>query len=165
MANMIKVKVNQLKDRLALDGLTMAMANTKGILQSLFCPMSRPDLRAREKIISHFRIPSSGHLRPRLNRKILEIVRLFLWFCSIGSAKFNLNLGAISENLFLREPLLPLSYPFSHRIMKSITASHNELFPWARPSITERWCFPSCTSISPRSPLARHAWRKSVDCR
>ena len=44
MANMIKVKVNQLKDRLALGGLTMAMANTKGILQSLFCPMSRPDL-------------------------------------------------------------------------------------------------------------------------
>ena len=44
MANMEKVKVNQLKDRLALDGLTMAMANTKGILQSLFCPMSRPDL-------------------------------------------------------------------------------------------------------------------------
>jgi len=83
MANMIKVKVNQLKDRLALDGLTMAMANTKGILQSLFCPMSRPDLRAREKIISHFRIPSSGHLRPRLNRKILEIVRLFLWFRSL----------------------------------------------------------------------------------
>jgi len=30
MANMIKVKVNQLKDRLALGGLTMAMANTKG---------------------------------------------------------------------------------------------------------------------------------------
>ena len=30
MANMIKVKVNQLKDRLALGGFTMAMANTKG---------------------------------------------------------------------------------------------------------------------------------------
>jgi len=44
MVNMGKVKVNQLKDRLALSGLTMAMANTKGILQSLFCPMSRPDL-------------------------------------------------------------------------------------------------------------------------
>jgi len=39
MANMIKVKVNQLKDRLALAGFTMAMANTKGILQSLFCPI------------------------------------------------------------------------------------------------------------------------------
>ena len=30
MANMIKVKVNQLEDRLALGGFTMAMANTKG---------------------------------------------------------------------------------------------------------------------------------------
>ena len=44
MANMEKVKVNQLRDRLALDGLAMATANTKAILQSLFCPMSRPAL-------------------------------------------------------------------------------------------------------------------------
>jgi len=106
MVNMGKVKVNQLKDRLALDGLTMAMANTKGILQSLFCPMSRPDLRAREKIISHFRIPFSGHLQPRLNRKSLEIVRLFLWFFSIGATKSHLNLGANSGDLVLREPLM-----------------------------------------------------------
>ena len=65
-------------------------------------------LRARAKITSHFRIPSSGHLWPRLNRKILEIVRLFLWFCSIGAAKPNLNLGANSGNLFLCEPLVPI---------------------------------------------------------
>jgi len=61
-------------------------------------------LRARAKITSHFRIPSSGHLWLCLNRKILEIVRLFLWFYSIGAAKSNLNLGANSGNLFLREP-------------------------------------------------------------
>ncbi len=30
-------------------------------------------LRARLKITSHFRIPSSGHLCPILNRKIFEI--------------------------------------------------------------------------------------------
>ena len=62
-------------------------------------------LRARAKITSHFRIPSSGHLWPRLNRKILEIVRLFLWFCSIDATKSDPNPGANSVNLFLREPL------------------------------------------------------------
>jgi hypothetical protein len=62
-------------------------------------------LRARAKITSHFRIPSSGHLWPRLNRKIFEIVLLFLWFCSIGATKSNPNSGANSVNLFLREPL------------------------------------------------------------
>ena len=62
-------------------------------------------LRARAKITSHFRIPSSGHLWPRLNHKILEIALLFLWFCSIGATKSNQNLSANSVNLFLREPL------------------------------------------------------------
>jgi hypothetical protein len=28
----------------------------------------------------------------------------FLWFCSIGAAKSNLNLGANSENLFCASP-------------------------------------------------------------
>ena len=41
-------------------------------------------LRARSRITSHFGIPSSRHLRPLLNRRILEIVPLFLRFCSIG---------------------------------------------------------------------------------
>ncbi len=62
-------------------------------------------VRARAKITSHFRISSSGHLWPRLNRKILEIVLLFLWFCSIGATKSDPNPGANSVNLFLREPL------------------------------------------------------------
>jgi len=73
------------------------------------CPDERTSiylyLRDRAKITSHFRISSSGHLRPCLNRKILEIVRLFLWFCSIGAAKSDLNPGANSANLFLRDPL------------------------------------------------------------
>ncbi len=61
-------------------------------------------LRARAKITSHFRMPSSDHLRPRLNRGILGRVLLFLWFRSIGAAKSDLNLCANSVNLFLREP-------------------------------------------------------------
>jgi len=51
-------------------------------------------LRAREEIISHFRISYSGHLRPLLNRKILEIVLLFLRSCSIVTAKSDPNLSA-----------------------------------------------------------------------
>jgi hypothetical protein len=62
-------------------------------------------LRACAKITSHFRIPSSAHLCLRLNRKILEIVLLFLWICSIGAAKFDLNLDANSVRLFFRKPL------------------------------------------------------------
>ncbi len=38
------------------------------------------DLRARQKITSHFRIPSSGHLCPILNRKILEIASYYCGF-------------------------------------------------------------------------------------
>jgi YgiT-type zinc finger domain-containing protein len=63
----------------------------------------RNKLRARAKITSHFYIPSSGHLWPRLNRKILEIAQLFLWFCSIGVTKSDPNPGTNSVNLFLRE--------------------------------------------------------------
>ncbi len=33
--------------------------------------VQKKELRAYAKITLHFRIPSSGHLRPRLNRKIL----------------------------------------------------------------------------------------------
>jgi hypothetical protein len=61
-------------------------------------------VRARAKITSHFSIPSSGHLCPILNRKILERALLLLWFCDFGSNKANLNLGANSMKLFLREP-------------------------------------------------------------
>ena len=61
-------------------------------------------LRACAKITSHFRIPPSGHLCLPLNRKILEIVLLFLWICSIGAAKSDLNLGTNSAKLFLRKP-------------------------------------------------------------
>ena len=61
-------------------------------------------IRACAKTTSHFRILSSAHLCLRLNRKILEIVLLFLWICSIGAAKFDLNLGANSVKLILRKP-------------------------------------------------------------
>ena len=54
---------------------------------------------------THFRIPSSGHLRPIVNHKILEIVPLFLWFYDFRSNKSNLNPGANSVKLILREPL------------------------------------------------------------
>jgi len=66
------------------------------------------NLRARAKIISHFRIPSSGHLCPILNRKILEIVPLFLWLCDFGSKKSDLNLDANSVKLFLRKPYVQI---------------------------------------------------------
>ncbi len=63
------------------------------------------DLRARQKITSHFHIPSSGHLRPIRNRKILEIVPpLAGWFCNFGSDKSDLNLDANYDNLFFAEP-------------------------------------------------------------
>lgn len=69
-------------------------------------PLVSPTLRAHSKITSHFRIPSSGHLRPILNRKVLEIdPLLFLWLCNFGSNKSDLNLGANSVKLFLSEPL------------------------------------------------------------
>ncbi len=61
-------------------------------------------LRACAKITSHFRIPSSGHLCLILNRKVLEIVQLFLWLYNFGSNKSDLNLGANSVKLFLRKP-------------------------------------------------------------
>jgi len=58
-----------------------------------------------QKTTSHFRIPYLADLCLRLNRKILEIVLLFLWICSIGAAKSDLNLGANSAKLFFRKPL------------------------------------------------------------
>ncbi len=65
-------------------------------------------LRARQKITSHFHISSSGHLRPILNRKILEIVpllvqllvQLLAGFCNFESNKSDLNLDANYANLF-----------------------------------------------------------------
>ncbi len=57
-------------------------------------------------------MPSSDHLRPRLNREILGRVLLFLWFRSIGTAKSDPNLCANSVNLFLREPLAKPKDPF-----------------------------------------------------
>ena len=77
-------------------------------------------LRAREKIISHFRIPSPGHLRPRLNHKILNIAGLCLRSCSIVAAEPDPNLGAKTPppqnetispthvKLFFREPLVKI---------------------------------------------------------
>ncbi len=52
---------------------------------------------------SHFRIPSSGHLCPLVNRKILELALLVLRFCSILAAKSGTNLGTNSVKLFLRD--------------------------------------------------------------
>jgi len=63
-------------------------------------------------MISHFRISSSGRLRPILNHEILKRALLFLRFraakqmplgCSIGSTKSDLNMSANSVNSFLRE--------------------------------------------------------------
>ncbi len=53
---------------------------------------------------SNFRIPSSGHLCPILNRQILEIGPLFLWLGDFGSNKSDPNPGANSVKVFLREP-------------------------------------------------------------
>jgi len=72
-------------------------------------------LRACAKITSHFRIPSSGHLCPILNRKVLEIGLLFLWLCNFGSNKSDLNLGANSVKLFLRKPLGPKYIDYLNR--------------------------------------------------
>jgi hypothetical protein len=47
----------------------------------------------------HFRIPDSGYLRPHLNRKILQIILLFLWFRSIGAAK---SFRQLCEGFFAR---------------------------------------------------------------
>ena len=69
------------------------------------CWIQGPELRVRAKITYHFRIPSSGHLCPIQNRKILERVLLLLWLYDFESNKANLNLGANSVKLFLREPL------------------------------------------------------------
>jgi hypothetical protein len=76
-----------------------------GTVNFLFDRASEPYLRDRARITSHFGIPSPGHLWPILNRKILEIVLLLLRVCSIGSTKFDPDLGANSANLFLRGPL------------------------------------------------------------
>jgi hypothetical protein len=68
--------------------LTKARANLDRFRR--FCSRFRlfkHALRDRARITWHFRIPASGHLRPILNRKILEIVQLLLRFCSIGSTK------------------------------------------------------------------------------
>ena len=78
---------------------------------------ARCTLRARARITSHFRIPSSGHLQPLLNRKILDIAVLCLRSCSIVAAESDPNLGAKNRlqneimgpfpgNLFLRKPLV-----------------------------------------------------------
>jgi hypothetical protein len=52
-------------------------------------------LRDSENTNLPSRIPSSGHLWLRLNRKILNVALLRLRFCSIGAAKSNPNPGAI----------------------------------------------------------------------
>ncbi len=67
---------------------------------------------ARSKITWYFRIPSSGHLCPILNRKVLEIVPpLAGWVFNFGSIKSDLNLDANSAKLFFSEPL-------THRLLK-----------------------------------------------
>ncbi len=63
---------------------------------------------------SHFRIPSSGHLRPLVNRKILELALLVLRFCSILAAKFGPNLGANSVKSFFARLPLAVSVPSSN---------------------------------------------------
>jgi len=102
---------------------TISMGNAADRMAYIKPPRT---LRACAKITSHFRIPSSGHLCLRLNRKILEIVLLFLWICSIGAAKSDLNLGANSVKLFLHKPLAPYFSLLNGRMDQ--TASFNPLF-------------------------------------
>jgi hypothetical protein len=63
-----------------------------------------PRLRAREKITSHFYISASAHLWLIPYSQNPRNSQLFLWFCSLGSAKPEPNLSANSAKLFLREP-------------------------------------------------------------
>ena len=62
-------------------------------------------LRAREKITSHFRIPSSGCLWPIFDREILERALLFLRFRSLRCDQIQPKSGRQNVNLFLRKPL------------------------------------------------------------
>ena len=63
------------------------------------------NLRARAKITSHFCISASAHLWPMPHSQNPRNSSLFLWFCSLGSAKPEPNPSANSAKLFLREPL------------------------------------------------------------
>ena len=53
--------------------------------------------------VSH---PSSPYLLPILNPKIFVIAKLFLWSCSIASAKSTANLNPNILNLFLSDYLV-----------------------------------------------------------
>ena len=66
-------------------------------------------LRARAKITSHFRISASAHLWLIPHSQKPRNSLLFLWFCSLGSAKPRPNLSANSAKLFFREPLAELT--------------------------------------------------------
>jgi len=57
------------------------------------------NLRAREKITSHFFISASAHLWLIPHSQNPRNSQLFLWFCSLGSAKPEPNLSANSANL------------------------------------------------------------------
>jgi len=50
--------------------------------------------------------PTRGYqgLPSRLNRKILDVALIRLWFCSISATKSDPNPGANSANYFLRKP-------------------------------------------------------------
>jgi len=50
-------------------------------------------------------IPSSGHISPRLNHKILDVALLRQWFCSIGTTKSDANPDAITGLSVLSESL------------------------------------------------------------
>jgi hypothetical protein len=63
-------------------------------------------LRARATITSHFYISASAHLWLIPQSQNPRNSQLFLWFCSLGSAKPEPNLSANSAKLFLREPLV-----------------------------------------------------------
>ncbi len=68
-------------------------------------PPADTTLRARAKITSHFCISASAHLWPMPHSQNPRNSSLFLWFCSLGSAKPEPNPSANSAKLFLREPL------------------------------------------------------------
>jgi len=68
-------------------------------------PLSKSALRAQQKIISHFYIPSSRHLRPISNHKNIKIACYSISFCGLRSNKSNMNQSANSAKLFFVEPL------------------------------------------------------------
>ena len=67
--------------------------------------MEDSDLRARVRITSHFGLSDSHHLRPLLNREILNVGPVTpCGFAQSLATQSDANPSTNSEKLFLREP-------------------------------------------------------------